>query len=188
MQGLHCRWDLLLGSAFFPSFLFLLAASFFICKTRVRQNLGKIPNSSVAGGLRSWLKQSKEEKAKIWASMALCWGGKWSLNRLWKHGMSWEVDYAGFGKHDWSDWELFHFIKCCDWLTSLLAELSWLKILWCRFILLAWDQSNQFLWPLQRLPKCTARGTSHIRWQLTIFITVSQIVCTSLTIWWQWYA
>ena len=32
-----CRWDTLLGSAFFSSFLFLLAApSFFICEKRVR--------------------------------------------------------------------------------------------------------------------------------------------------------
>ena len=66
----------------------------------------KIPNSIISGGLVSLLSRLKEEKTNIWASMALCWGGKWYLlttQNLWKHGMSWEVGHVAFGKPDWTD-------------------------------------------------------------------------------------
>ena len=48
----------------------------------------KIPNSIISGGLVSLLSRLKEEKTNIWASMALCWGGKWYLLgavHKWRH-------------------------------------------------------------------------------------------------------
>ena len=130
------RWEWSLGSAFFPSFLFPLAAaaSFFICKIRVRPNckawfvLVKIPNSSVAWQVVWWACCRVQKKRKRTFGPAWHSAGEASdpltTQDLWKHGMSWEVDHVTFGKPDWTDWELFQLIKSCDWLTSSTVNLT----------------------------------------------------------------
>ena len=85
LQMRHPAWKCVLLILLIPAgcsiFLYLRKKG----KTKLQGTacFDKIPNSIISGGLVSLLSRLKEEKTNIWASMALCWGGKWLKIILW---------------------------------------------------------------------------------------------------------